>query len=202
MGGCMSELRLSFISAVALIQQSAWKGGNPAKYSQARDTNRGPGLMSVSPGPPRRPQRRAPYAYRTMTCPQPETAARRAATEHSSPPPAPRPPAAAARRTPSVHVALVVAPPAADPVEGVAIVHVDQVAPRAAVDLVPVVRVAVGADLVGAPLEVDRVVQPVAGPLVDQVVVAGGRAGLPGAPDHLVGGENRAGARPPDPHAA
>ena len=38
------------------------------------------GLTDMSPGPPRRLEQRAPYAYRTITDEQPETTSERAST--------------------------------------------------------------------------------------------------------------------------
>jgi hypothetical protein len=85
-----------------------------------------------------------------------------------------------------VHVALVSALSAVDLVPRVAVVYVDQVEARRALDNVAVARVGVGPDLIVAAPEQYPVAQAVALALVDQIALAGGVARPAGALDRLV----------------
>src|SRR5215208_5155382 len=95
-----------------------------------------------------------------------------------------------------VHHAYVQARPALGPVEGVAVVDVEQVVAGATVGHVGVVGVVLGPQVVVAALGVDVVCHPVADLLEEHFVGSGGVAGvaiaLDHSPDHL--GQGRAAA--------
>src|SRR5215203_965905 len=83
-----------------------------------------------------------------------------------------------------VHHAYIVARPAYGPVEGVAVVDVEQVVAGATVGHVVVVGVVLGAEVVVAALGVHVVCHPVADLLEDHLVGSGGVAGVAIALDH------------------